>query len=56
MSDSKVLVTANKEGHVIVISKNNKDYGHIRVEQQRMVSVRYGIPMVRLTMLVTLTQ
>ena len=37
MSDSKVLVTANKEGHVIVKSKNNPEYGHIRVEQQRMV-------------------
>jgi len=36
MSDSKVLVTA-KDGHVIVISKNNSDYGHIRVQQNRMV-------------------
>jgi hypothetical protein len=37
MSDSKVTVTANKEGHVIVTSKNNADYGHIRVQQIRMV-------------------
>ena len=37
MSDSKVKVTANKDGHVIVVSGNNPDYGHIRVEQIRMV-------------------
>ena len=37
MSDSKVQVTSNKEGHVVVISKNNSDYGHIRVVQERMV-------------------
>jgi hypothetical protein len=36
MSDSKVKVTA-KDGHVIVKSKKNEDYGHIRVEQVRMV-------------------
>lgn len=35
MSDSKVLVTA-KDGHVIVQSAN-KNFGHIRVEQVRMV-------------------
>jgi len=37
MSDSKVQVTSNKEGHTVVISKNNADYGHIRVVQERMV-------------------
>jgi len=37
MSDSKVKVTANKDGHVIVKSGNNEEYGHIRVEQVRMV-------------------
>ena len=37
MSESKVKVTANKNGHVVVISGNNKEYGHIRVEQERQV-------------------
>lgn len=37
MNDSKVKVTANKEGHVIVKSGNNPKFGHIRVEQIRMV-------------------
>ena len=37
MSDSKVKVTANKEGHVVVISTKNDKYGHIRVQQVRMV-------------------
>lgn len=41
MSDSKVKVTANKEGHVIVTSAkpsaDGKVYGHIRVQQVRMV-------------------
>lgn len=35
MSDSKVLVTS-KDGHVIVKSAN-EEFGHIRVEQVRMV-------------------
>ena len=34
--DSKVLVTANKSGDVIVKSAGNPVYGHIRVEQIRM--------------------
>ena len=38
--DSKVLVTA-KDGHVIVKSKN-ADFGHIRVEQTRMVIEENG--------------
>lgn len=37
MNNSKVKVTANKEGHVIVKSGTNAIYGHIRVEQVRMV-------------------
>lgn len=36
MSDSKVKVTA-KDGHVIVKSSNNPTFGHIRVEQTKMV-------------------
>ena len=36
MSDSKVKVTA-KDGCVIVKSDSNGNYGHIRVEQVRMV-------------------
>jgi len=34
--DSKVLVTADKSGNVIVVSGNNPEFGHIRVEQVRM--------------------
>jgi hypothetical protein len=34
---SKVKVTADKAGNVISVSKNNPDFGHIRVEQSRMV-------------------
>lgn len=35
--NSKVRVTADEAGNVIVKSKHNPDYGHIRVEQTRMV-------------------
>lgn len=35
--DSKVKVTADKAGNVIVKSQNNPEFGHIRVEQTRMV-------------------
>lgn len=35
--DSKILVTADKAGCVIVKSASNHEYGHIRVEQTRMV-------------------
>lgn len=34
---SKVKVTADKAGNVISVSKNNPDWGHIRVEQTRML-------------------
>lgn len=34
---SKVKVTADKAGNVISVSKNNPDWGHIRVEQTRMM-------------------
>jgi hypothetical protein len=34
---SKVIVTADAAGNVIVPSKNNTDWGHIRVTQDRMV-------------------
>ena len=34
--ENKVIVTADKAGNVIVKSKNN-EFGHIRVEQVRMV-------------------
>lgn len=40
--DSKVKVTADKAGNVIVKSKNNPDYGHIRVIQTRMVIEENG--------------
>ena len=35
--DAKVIVTADKAGNVIVKSKVNPEYGHIRVEQTRML-------------------
>lgn len=35
--DSKVKVTSDKAGNVIIKSANNPDFGHIRVEQTRMV-------------------
>lgn len=34
---SKVKVTADKAGNVISVSKNNPEWGHIRVEQSRMI-------------------
>lgn len=33
---SKVTVTADKVGSIISVSKNNPEWGHIRVEQNRM--------------------
>ncbi len=30
---SKVTVTADKDGHVIVVSENSPEYGYVRVEQ-----------------------
>ena len=35
--DAKVVVTADKAGNVITRSQNNPDFGHIRVEQTRML-------------------
>ena len=40
--DSRVKVTADKAGNVIVRSQNNADFGHIRVEQTRMVVEENG--------------
>jgi hypothetical protein len=34
---SKVIVTANAEGNVVSLSKNNPEYGYVRVEQVRAV-------------------
>lgn len=34
---SSVKVTADKAGNVISVSKNNPEWGHIRVEQTRMI-------------------
>jgi len=34
--ESKVIVTADKAGSIISVSKNNPEWGHIRVEQTRM--------------------
>lgn len=41
-SKSKVVVTADKAGNVIVKSQNNPEFGHIRVEQTRMVVEENG--------------
>lgn len=35
--DSKVKVTADDTGNVVIISKNNPEWAHIRVEQNRIV-------------------
>lgn len=35
--DSKVKVTADELGNVVVVSKNNPEWAHIRVEQSRIV-------------------
>lgn len=35
--DAKVVVTADEAGNVIIKSEKNPEYGHIRVEQTRMV-------------------
>lgn len=35
--NSKVKVTADETGSVIVVSKNNPEWAHIRVEQSRIV-------------------
>lgn len=35
--NSRVRVTADAAGNVIVPSKNNSEWGHIRVEQTRMI-------------------
>lgn len=39
---SKVKVTANEAGEVIVMSKDNNQYGHIRVEQKRTMITDKG--------------
>jgi hypothetical protein len=40
--NSKVKVTADAAGNVVVPSKNNPEWGHIRVEQDRMVTDERG--------------
>ena len=35
--DSKVKVTADEAGNVVILSKNNPEWAHIRVEQKRIV-------------------
>jgi hypothetical protein len=39
---SKVYVTANEAGQVVVSSKDNSNYGHIRIEQKRTVITDKG--------------
>jgi hypothetical protein len=34
---ANTIVTADKAGNVISVSKNNPEWGHIRVEQRRMI-------------------
>lgn len=40
--DQKVIVCADKAGNVIAKSQNNPEFGHIRVEQVRMVIDEQG--------------
>jgi hypothetical protein len=35
--NSKVKVTADEAGNVVIVSKNNPEWAHIRVEQSRIV-------------------
>jgi hypothetical protein len=35
--DSKVKVTSDDAGNVVIVSKNNPEWAHIRVEQNRIV-------------------
>ncbi len=35
--NSKVKVTADEAGNVVIVSKNNPEWAHIRVEQSRVV-------------------
>jgi hypothetical protein len=37
MEDSKVKVTADEAGNVIIVSKNNPEWAHIRLEQWRII-------------------
>ena len=39
---NKVYVTANDAGQVVIASKDNPTYGHIRVEQKRTVITEKG--------------
>ena len=41
--NSKVKVTADAIGNVVIPSKNNADWGHIRVQQERIVIDERGI-------------
>lgn len=50
---SSVIVTADKAGNVITVSKNNPEFGHFRVEQNRMIIDENGFSRrVRLSALV----
>jgi hypothetical protein len=39
---SKVYVTANEAGQVVVPSRDNSNYGHIRIEQKRTIITDKG--------------
>lgn len=39
---SKVIVTGNEAGQVVIASKENSHYGHIRVEQKRTMMTNKG--------------
>lgn len=40
---SNVIVTADKAGNIVTVSKNNPEWGHFRVEQNRMLIDDNGI-------------
>ena len=52
---SKVIVTADQAGNVIVRSPRNPQYGHIRVEQIRMIIDDTGFARKRKLSAVTIT-
>lgn len=45
--NTKVKVTADPAGNVVILSKNNPEWGHIRVEQERLVTDDRGFARVK---------
>jgi hypothetical protein len=45
--NKKVRVTADEAGNVVIPSKNNTEWGHIRLEQERMVTDDRGFARIK---------